>query len=274
MLSRPHSITLISRVGLIPLIYMISSQASSSTTPLVVPPPPTSPLEFMVTLPHGQLPSVQQVHGFAKSYLPKYLAQINDQGCHHQFYGSFGVYRSFIIMPSSFPSKHYTASSRAQPLLTSRPSYNGLTLYPYGVPNLPNLPNLWANTIFGKWTQNRPPRYAAFRFLAGPTVIAHTRLLWTSNVSYEWDTSYDYGRLYQTGIQIPLLNFLCDIDNDKTDVLFILSDALRDPARSWHPFQNSYLLDSQDQADTWHCSICGALNSDDEYHATCNLSSP
>ncbi|KAK2653231.1 hypothetical protein Ddye_013087 [Dipteronia dyeriana] len=179
MLSRSHSITLISRVGLIPLIYMISSQALSSTAPPVVPPPPTFPPEFMATLPPGHIPSVQQVHDFTKLYLPR----------------------------------------------------------PYS---------------------HKP----------------HTRLLWTSNVSYEWDTSYDYERLYRTSIQTPLLNFLCDVNNDKTDVLFILPDVPRVSAKIWHPFQNSYLLDSQDQADTWPCSICRALDSDDEYHSTCNLSSP
>ncbi|KAK2645460.1 hypothetical protein Ddye_020655 [Dipteronia dyeriana] len=107
--------------------FTLWTQASSSTAPLVVPPPPTFPPEFMATLPHGQLPSVQQVHGFTKSYLPRYLAQINDQGCHHLL---------------ANPSKPFL-----DPFIS-------LPFYYYS-------------------DQNQPPRYAAFGFLAVPTVTTH-----------------------------------------------------------------------------------------------------
>ncbi|KAK2658497.1 hypothetical protein Ddye_005030 [Dipteronia dyeriana] len=60
----------------------------------------------------------------------------------------------------------------------------------------------------------------------------HTKLLWTSNTSYEWDTSYDYERLYPLCIQIPLLNFLCDVNNDATYALYILPSVPRDPSLS------------------------------------------
>ncbi|KAK2654313.1 hypothetical protein Ddye_014169 [Dipteronia dyeriana] len=122
-------------------------------------------------------------------------------------------------------------------------------------------------------------KFAASGYLADPYNISPlTELLWTTNICYEWDTSFDYEGLYRTNLQVPLLNFLCDINNDYTDVVFILPDVPRDPTRSLHPFPQSFLQDSQDPTDewrdTWPCSICGAQDSDDEYHSTCNLSSP
>ncbi|KAK2650044.1 hypothetical protein Ddye_017533 [Dipteronia dyeriana] len=60
----------------------------------------------------------------------------------------------------------------------------------------------------------------------------HTKLLWASNISYEWDTSYDYEKLYPLCSKIPLFNFLCDVNGDTTDVHFILPGVPRDPSRN------------------------------------------
>ncbi|KAK0574994.1 hypothetical protein LWI29_032302 [Acer saccharum] len=67
------------------------------------------------------------------------------------------------------------------------------------------------------------------------------------------------------------LQLLCVSINE----IFILPDIPRDPSQSWNPFQDSYMIDSQDPFDfAWPYSICGAQDSDDEDHACCNLSSP
>ncbi|KAK2664686.1 hypothetical protein Ddye_003260 [Dipteronia dyeriana] len=101
--------------------------------------------------------------------------------------------------------------------------------------------NLWkldpetADTVSCIWIFHRPYRYNPY-----------TKLLWTSNASYEWYTTYDYEKSYPHNLQISLLNFFCDVNGDTTDMLFILPRIPRDPTQSWHPFQDSYQLDSHD----------------------------
>ncbi|KAK2659696.1 hypothetical protein Ddye_006229 [Dipteronia dyeriana] len=73
--------------------------ASSLSAPPIAPPPPPFPPNFMATLPPSQLPFVQQVQDFAKTYLPIYLARINDQGCHHQLANPTKTFLDPFISP-------------------------------------------------------------------------------------------------------------------------------------------------------------------------------
>ncbi|KAK2641884.1 hypothetical protein Ddye_023647 [Dipteronia dyeriana] len=75
MLSITHHVTLISRAGPIPLLYMITSTASSSSFSPAMPSTPNFPSELMATLPPGQSPSVQQIQSFAKTHLHISLSQ-------------------------------------------------------------------------------------------------------------------------------------------------------------------------------------------------------
>ncbi|KAK2658234.1 hypothetical protein Ddye_004767 [Dipteronia dyeriana] len=66
--------------------------------------------------------------------------------------------------------QHCTVLSKALPLLTSGLFYSGSSPC---MPGIPSSPSSWANTISGRWTLTRPPKYAAFGSSAGPTTITH-----------------------------------------------------------------------------------------------------
>ncbi|KAK2658236.1 hypothetical protein Ddye_004769 [Dipteronia dyeriana] len=257
--------------------------------------PPTFLPEFIDTLSPGQTHTIQQIQAFANLYLPQYLSQINSQGCHHQI---TNLKKPFLD-PFISPPFYYYSDQMLWFLWCLSVLHRHAMVFPlqalYGFVQSPTSVNLrtflqWFKPLHAWQTEltklmgqyhlwkmdpNQASKVCCIWIFSRPySYNPHTQLLWTSNICYEWDTSYDYERLYRTNIQIPLLNFLCDVNNDYKNVIFILHNVPRDPTRSLHPLPDSFLQDSQDQADKWPCSICGALNSDDEYHSTCNLSSP
>ncbi|KAK2653675.1 hypothetical protein Ddye_013531 [Dipteronia dyeriana] len=89
--------------------------------------------------------------------------------------------------------------------------FNPLSVWRTELTKLMSQYHLWkmdpepASKVCCIWIFNRPYRYNPL-----------AQLLWTSNVNCKWDTSYDYERLYHPSIQIPLLNFLCDVNHDRT----------------------------------------------------------
>ena len=132
--------------------------------------------------------------------------------------------------------------------------------------------NLWklnkreAEDVQCIWILHRPYRYNP-----------HKKLLWTTNVSYEWHTTYNYPEWYPKTIQKSLLNFLCNVNNDFSDEYYIIPDVPRQRGDPEDPHSiQSHMIDSQDPYtySRWPCFICGADDSDDEVHQACNLSSP
>ena len=295
MLSRPTTVHLLSPSKKIPLLLMATSASSSANPPIGDFPP-----ELQLSIPYGHTPSLDQITNFAKTHFPIYLTRIKAQGVHCDISNPTRPFLDPFIMPPScyfspdlfwylwclsvlhhfafvFPLQAmsgylHDANLHGSILWTFLQWFNPLDIWKRDILNLMGHYNLWklnkheAESVQCIWILHRLYGYNP-----------HKRMLWTTNISYEWHTTYDYPKWYPKTIQKSLLNFLCNVNNDFTDDHYIIPDVPRQFGDPEDPLSvQSHMIDSQDPFtfDTWPCLICGAQDSDNEEHATCNLSSP
>ncbi|KAI9170401.1 hypothetical protein LWI28_027336 [Acer negundo] len=242
MLSRPSAIHLITSYGPIPLIIMaISASSSSSPNPTMR----TYPPELLEIIPPTTQPSLARIQEFAHSYLRTYLAQIQSQGVRHEFSNNNRPFLDPFLMPPFY-------------LFTPQVLWF-----------------LWCMSVLHHHAVVFPLQ-ALYGFVHDPSQkdsLLITFLTWFNSLSF-WRSELTKLMGYHN---------LWKLDKESASAVsfpphqcYLFPTVIRDPSLSWHPFQDSVPDHPQDhiERDTWPCHICGAEDSDDDYHANCNLSSP
>ncbi|KAL5865408.1 hypothetical protein ACOSQ3_002922 [Xanthoceras sorbifolium] len=280
MFSRPQPIHLLSQNSIIPVIYTLSPAMAEPSIDILnllakqlisFPPDLTS---LPASSPH---PSSQDIRHFASGHLYYYLHLLHTEhhphhvSCHNKpFVSPFHLHPSQfsqntlwylwclsilyshpVLLPLMSTYQHLHDPTNDNSLFwTFLQWFNPLSWWRNKITSLMGYHNIWkmddlnGNKLSSLFIFHRP-------YLSNPV----TKLLWSLNHAYEYQTVYDFD-IQWPQLKVPLVQFLYElnhVDPDYPDEVFILP-ATHSPPGYFQDSQNPMELDQDVDPDTLHHS--------------------